>query len=85
MTYLRRPGDVSCGAAGGRRPPSRWAALLGSGILVNMAKGTVSPVFAGREDELAVLADAFSAAVGRTPGIVLVGADAGRWQVQAGR
>ena len=42
-----------------------------------MAKGTVSPVFAGREDELAVLADAFSAAVGRTPGIVLVGAEAG--------
>ena len=37
----------------------------------------VSPVFAGRVDELAVVADAFDAAAGGTPGIVLVGAEAG--------
>ena len=46
-------------------------------MLVDVAKGTVSPVFAGREDELAALADAFGAAAGRTPGVVLVGAEAG--------
>jgi DNA-binding CsgD family transcriptional regulator len=37
----------------------------------------VSPVFAGREAELAVLASAFDDAVGRVPGTVLVGAEAG--------
>jgi DNA-binding CsgD family transcriptional regulator len=44
---------------------------------VNVARGAVSPVFAGRENELAVLADAFDTATGRTPGIVLIGAEAG--------
>ena len=42
-----------------------------------MAKGLVRPVFAGREAELAQLADAFEAAVDGTPGTVLLGADAG--------
>jgi ATP/maltotriose-dependent transcriptional regulator MalT len=37
----------------------------------------VSPVFAGREDELAALADAFEAAVGGAPATVLLGAEAG--------
>jgi DNA-binding CsgD family transcriptional regulator len=37
----------------------------------------VSPDFAGREGELAVLTDAFKAAVGGTPRIVLLGAEAG--------
>jgi DNA-binding CsgD family transcriptional regulator len=36
-----------------------------------------SPVFAGREDELAVLAEAFQVAAGGTPGVVLLGAEAG--------
>ena len=36
-----------------------------------------SPVFAGRDDELAALADAFEAAAGGTPRTVLVGGDAG--------
>jgi hypothetical protein len=44
---------------------------------VGVTRGTVSPVFAGRQGELAVLADAFSAAGGRKPGVVLVGAEAG--------
>jgi ATP/maltotriose-dependent transcriptional regulator MalT len=51
--------------------------LRGSGILVGVTRGTVSPVFVGREGELAVLADAFSAAAGGQPGMVLVGAEAG--------
>ncbi|HZC42328.1 MAG TPA: AAA family ATPase, partial [Streptosporangiaceae bacterium] len=42
-----------------------------------MGSGTMSPVFAGREDELAALAASFAAAAGGTPGIVLVGAEAG--------
>jgi tetratricopeptide (TPR) repeat protein len=42
-----------------------------------MASGMVSPVFAGREDELAVLAGAFEAAAAGTPGTVLLGAEAG--------
>lgn len=37
----------------------------------------MSPVFAGRDGELAVLADVFNAAVGGTPGVVLLGAGAG--------
>src|SRR5437879_6200234 len=37
----------------------------------------VSPVLAGREDEMAVLAGAFEAAAGGTPGTVLLGAEAG--------
>jgi predicted ATPase len=44
---------------------------------VNVTRGAVSPVFAGRENELAMLANAFDTAVGGTPGIVLVGAEAG--------
>jgi DNA-binding CsgD family transcriptional regulator/tetratricopeptide (TPR) repeat protein len=42
-----------------------------------VSQAVVSPVFAGRDAELAVLADAFSAAAGGTPGTVLVGAEAG--------
>ena len=37
----------------------------------------VSPVFAGRDAELAVLAAAFGEAAGGTPGTVLIGAEAG--------
>jgi hypothetical protein len=37
----------------------------------------VSPVFSGRDDELAVLAGAFGAAAGGSPATVLVGAEAG--------
>ena len=37
----------------------------------------VSPVLAGRDDELAVLGDAFDAAAGGRPATVLVGAEAG--------
>jgi tetratricopeptide (TPR) repeat protein len=51
--------------------------VAGSGILVHVAESMVSPLFAGREDELAALAGAFDAAAGRTPGLVLVGAEAG--------
>lgn len=39
--------------------------------------GVVSPVFVGRAGELAVLGEAFTAAAGGTPGVVLVGAEAG--------
>jgi DNA-binding CsgD family transcriptional regulator len=42
-----------------------------------VTSATVSPVFAGREDELALLMAAFDAAVAGTPGIVLVGGEAG--------
>jgi predicted ATPase len=42
-----------------------------------VSHGAVSPVFAGRDTELAVLADMFEAAAGGTPGTVLVGAEAG--------
>jgi DNA-binding CsgD family transcriptional regulator len=42
-----------------------------------VATGTGSPVFAGRDDELSVLAAAFGAAAGGTPGVVLLGAEAG--------
>ena len=42
-----------------------------------MAAGLVSPVFAGREAELTLLADAFEDAAGGTPRTVLVGAEAG--------
>jgi DNA-binding CsgD family transcriptional regulator len=44
---------------------------------VDVASGMVSPVFTGREDELAVLAGAFEAAAAGTPATVLVGAEAG--------
>jgi len=50
---------------------------LAAGILVVVAMGTVSPVFAGRERELEVLAGAFTAAVGATPAFVLLGGEAG--------
>jgi len=43
----------------------------------DMAGGLVSPVFAGREAELALLASAFEDAAGGTPRTVLVGAEAG--------
>ena len=55
-----------------RRPARRRA-----GILVDVASGMVSPVFTGREGELAVLAGAFEAAAEGTPATVLVGAEAG--------
>jgi DNA-binding CsgD family transcriptional regulator len=42
-----------------------------------MPGGTASPVFAGREAELALLDDAFSTAADGTAGTVLIGADAG--------
>jgi DNA-binding CsgD family transcriptional regulator len=42
-----------------------------------MAAGLVSPVFAGREAELALLAGAFEDATGGTPRTVLTGAEAG--------
>jgi ATP/maltotriose-dependent transcriptional regulator MalT len=44
---------------------------------VNVTRDTVSPVFVGREGELTVLVDAFTAAADRRPGMVLVGAEAG--------
>jgi predicted ATPase len=44
---------------------------------VDVASGMVSPVFTGREGELAVLAGAFEAAAEGTPATVLVGAEAG--------
>jgi ATP/maltotriose-dependent transcriptional regulator MalT len=44
---------------------------------VDVTKGMVSPVFAGRGHELGVLAGAFSAAAGGTPAIVLLGGEAG--------
>lgn len=47
------------------------------GMLEGVRKGMVSPVFAGREDELAVLVRWFEAAAGGTPGVVLLGAEAG--------
>jgi hypothetical protein len=42
-----------------------------------MASGLASPVFAGRESELTLLADAFGPAAAGTPGTVLIGAEAG--------
>src|SRR6185437_14150714 len=82
MTYPWRPGGVSHGAASEalartRPDPAGLMGLLRSGILVNVTKGMVSPVFAGREGELAMLGDAFDAAADRVPGMVLVGAEAG--------
>ena len=50
---------------------------LPAGILVDVTIGTVSPVFAGREHELEVLAGAFTAAAAGTTGFVLLGAEAG--------
>jgi pentatricopeptide repeat protein len=44
---------------------------------VTVTKAAVSPVFAGRENELALLAGAFDAVAAGTPGIVLIGAEAG--------
>ena len=43
----------------------------------NMGAGLVSPVFAGREAELTLLADAFEDAAAGTPRTVLIGAEAG--------
>src|SRR5260370_38757468 len=54
----------------------RWIPEPG-GILVNVSKGMVSPVFAGREAELAVMAPTFEAAAGRAPGTGQHGAAAG--------
>jgi DNA-binding CsgD family transcriptional regulator len=48
-----------------------------AGIMRDMTAGLVSPVFAGREAELTLLADAFEDAAGGTPRTVLVGAEAG--------
>ena len=42
-----------------------------------MSSRAVSPVFAGREAELTVLASAFGEAAGGQPRMVLVGAEAG--------
>jgi hypothetical protein len=46
-------------------------------MMNDMASGMASPVFAGREAEFMLLARAFEAAVGGTPGTVLIGAEAG--------
>ena len=47
----------------------------------------MSPVFAGRGDELSVLTDAFMVAASGTPRIVLLGAEAGGvspgWQLSS--
>ena len=48
-----------------------------AGILSGVTIRMVSPVFAGREAELAVLSSAFDGAVRGVPSIVLVGAEAG--------
>jgi DNA-binding CsgD family transcriptional regulator/tetratricopeptide (TPR) repeat protein len=53
------------------------SALAPAGILEHMSDRTVSPVFAGREAELAVLTSAFERAADGDPGTVLVGAEAG--------
>ena len=50
---------------------------MSAGIVVDVNKGIVSPVFAGREAELALMAGAFEAAAAGTPGTVLLGAEAG--------
>jgi DNA-binding CsgD family transcriptional regulator len=46
-------------------------------MLMCVTVGVVSPVFAGRAGELAVLGEAFTAAAGGSPGVVLLGAEAG--------
>src|SRR5262249_31417583 len=78
VTYLvPRPARPAYGPG---VPGCRTACVLNSlaaGILVVVAMGTVSPVFAGREHELEVLAGAFTAAARGTPAFVLVGAEAG--------
>jgi DNA-binding CsgD family transcriptional regulator/tetratricopeptide (TPR) repeat protein len=48
-----------------------------AGILGGVTSRIVSPVFAGREAELAVLAGVFDDVAGGVPGTVLVGAEAG--------
>ena len=64
MLFLRREGWA------------RWI-LVSAGILVDVNKGIVSPVLAGRGAELALMAGAFEAAAAGTPGTVLLGAEAG--------
>jgi DNA-binding CsgD family transcriptional regulator len=48
-----------------------------AGIMKDMPVGLVSPVFAGREAELALLAGVFEDAAGGAPRTVLIGAEAG--------
>ena len=48
-----------------------------AGILMYVTMSVVSPVFAGRAGELAVLGEAFTAAARGTPAVVLLGAEAG--------
>jgi AAA ATPase domain len=50
---------------------------LRAGILMYVTIGVVSPVFAGRARELAVLTEAFTVTASRTPTVVLLGAEAG--------
>ena len=54
----------------------RTAGLVG-GILDHVTRRGVSAVFAGREEDLAVLASALEDAASRVPRVVLVGAEAG--------
>jgi predicted ATPase len=56
---------------------SAAAAAGSAGIIDGVTNRVMSPVFAGREAELTVLAGAFAAAAGGTPGAVLIGAEAG--------
>jgi hypothetical protein len=53
-----------------------------TGILEDVTNRVVSPVFAGREAELAVLARAFDDAAGGSAGTVLAGAEAGGGKTQ---
>src|ERR1700749_3569029 len=52
--------------------------------MTSMAAGLVSPVFAGREAELTLLAGAFEDAAGGTPHTVLTGAEARGGQSRLG-
>jgi DNA-binding CsgD family transcriptional regulator len=84
-----RAGDVSVAAGAayfaaaaaitGVRPASQphGGSAPGWGILERVTTGVVSPLFAGRETELAALAGAFETAAAGTPAAVLLGAEAG--------
>src|SRR6516225_5983271 len=59
------------------RPGQRWSTKRGLLHPGDVTSRAVSPVFAGRETELMVLASAFGDAAGGLPRMVLVGAEAG--------
>jgi DNA-binding CsgD family transcriptional regulator/tetratricopeptide (TPR) repeat protein len=83
VTYLRRLDDLfrrARAAAVTGTGLARWlrgGSAPGWGILERVTTGMVSPVFAGREAELAMLARAFETAAAGTPAAVLLGAEAG--------